>query len=346
LNIPDVTRAWGWRQYGEWSGLSLEQRPLSPPGPGEILMRVHANSINQRDVMVGRGKPPLTGLPAGLIPLCDGAGEIVAIGPGVDSRHVGQRVLALIYKDWDAGPLMPTTGRSTLGGPLDGMLREHVVLPARCVVPIPDGLSFEQAATLPCAALTAWNALFGKSGLQAGESVLTMGSGGVSLFALQMAKAAGARVYMTTSDEARAERLIALGADGVVNYRRHAEDWPQRVHELSGGGVDVIVENGGGATFVQAMGAAAMNGRLAIVGLITGMQDSGGALVGILMRNLTVRAVTVGNRVDMEALLRLIEVNRIAPIIDSVIDFESAPEAYARIDSGQAFGKVVIRHRA
>ena len=335
-------KVWSWRRFGSLDGLQLESRPLPQPGRDEVLVRLRANSLNQRDLMAARGTLPRNG-PPGVVPLCDGAGEVVEVGEGVRSLRVGDRVIGTFFQRWIAGPLRPEHVGSTLGSDVDGLLREYAVLPASGVLRFPDHLSFAEAATLPCAAVTAWSALFTKSALQPGETVLTLGSGSVSLFALQMARAAGARVIVTTSSDARGERLKALGADAVFDYR-HA-DWPQRVREFTEGtGVDVVVENGGGATYAQSLATAAWHGRIAIVGLITGFAEQGGSLMPILLNNLTVRAVQVGSRADTEALLRFFEVTKLRPIIDSRFCFDQAPEAYRRLDSGEAFGKVVIEY--
>jgi NADPH:quinone reductase-like Zn-dependent oxidoreductase len=335
-------KVWSWKTFGSLDGLQLEQRPAPQPGRGEVLVKLRANSLNQRDMMAARGALPRNGQ-TNVVPLCDGAGEIVAVGEGVSSFAVGDRVLGTFFQRWLAGALRPEHVGTTLGSDVDGLLREYAVLPETGVLRIPAHLSFAEAATLPCAAVTAWSALFTKSALQPGETVLALGSGGVSLFALQMAKAAGARVIVTTSSDERGERLRQLGADGVVNYR-HA-DWPQQVRALSKGqGVDVVVETGGGATYVQSMAAAAWHARIAIVGLITGFVDPGGSLMPILMNDLTVRAVQVGSRADTEALLRFMAAQQLRPIIDSRFGFDDAKSAYRRLDSGEAFGKVVIEY--
>ncbi|WP_428310590.1 zinc-dependent alcohol dehydrogenase family protein [Hydrocarboniphaga sp.] len=335
-------KCWSWQRFGSLDGLQQATRPLPRPGPGEVLLRVHANSLNQRDLMAARGALPRNGQ-TGVVPLCDGAGEIVEIGEGVGSVAVGDRVIATFFQRWLAGALQPEHVGTTLGSDVDGLLREYAVLPESGVLRFPAHLSFAEAATLPCAAVTAWSALFVKSALQPGETVLSLGSGSVSLFALQLAKAAGARVILSTSSDARAERLRQLGADAVVNYRD--ADWPQQVRALSAGkGVDVIVENGGGASYVQSLGAAAWHARVAIVGLISGFVDPGGSLMPILLNDLTVRAVQVGSRADTEALLRFIANRQLRPVIDSRFGFDDALGAYTRMASGEAFGKVVIEH--
>jgi NADPH:quinone reductase-like Zn-dependent oxidoreductase len=337
-------KVWTWRAFGSYDGLKLETRPLPQPGRGEVLVRVRATSLNQRDIMVAYGKLPHSDQASGVIPLSDAAGDVVSVGEGVRTLAAGDRVMSVFFARWPAGPLRPEYVGATHGSDVDGFLAEYVVQPETGVMRFPDHLSYAEAATLPCAALTAWSALFPKSGLQPGETVLVLGSGGVSLFALQFAKAAGARVILTTSSDERGERLKQLGADGVVNYRTHS-DWPQQVRALTGGaGADVVVENGGGGTYLSSLQAAALNGRIALVGLITGIHDPGGTLAPILMRNLTVRSVQVGSRADAEALVRFAGTSKLKPSIDSRYRFDDAQSAYRRLESGQAFGKVVIEH--
>ncbi|NGY04003.1 NAD(P)-dependent alcohol dehydrogenase [Solimonas terrae] len=332
-------KAWSWQHYGTFDGLQPVQRPVPVPGPGEVLMRIRANSLNQRDLMAARGALPRKGRPD-IVPLCDGAGEIVAIGEGVSQAAVGDRVIATYFPQWIDGPLQPAHTGQTLGSDVDGLLREYAVLPKTGLLRIPAHLDFAEAATLPCAAVTAWSALFVKGALQAGETMLTLGSGGVSLFAIQLAKASGARVIVTTSNPERGERLRALGADVVIDYRN--DDWPQQVRAL--GGADVIVENGGGGTYVKSLGAAAWHARVAIVGLITGFHDPGGSLMPILMNDLTIRAVQVGSRADTAALLAFMESHGLRPVIDSRHSFDKPRTAYERLASGEAFGKVVIEY--
>jgi NADPH:quinone reductase-like Zn-dependent oxidoreductase len=339
-------KVWVWQAFGSYEGLTLETRPQPQPGRGEVLVRLRANSLNQRDIMAARGTLPRSAeSKGGVIPLSDGAGDVVAVGEGVRNLTVGQRVVGLFFRGWPAGPLRLEYAGATPGSDIDGLLTQYAVLPETSVLRFPEHLSYAEAATLPCAALTAWSALFPKSGLQPGETVLVLGSGGVALFALQMAKAAGARVIMTTSSDERAARLKQLGADGVVNYRTEV-DWSQQVRVLmDGAGADVVVETGGGGTYLQSLQAAAWNGRIALVGLITGVKEAGGTLMPILVRNLTVRAVQVGSRADMEAMLRFIDTVKLKPVIDSRHRFDDAHAAYRRLESGQAFGKVVIEHQ-
>jgi len=341
---PTSMQAWVWGAFGSYDGLQCETRALLQPGPGEVLVRLRANSINRRDVMAAQGTLPRGAEALGRIPLSDGAGDVVAVGKDVHRLKPGDRVIGLFFPRWQAGPLRPEHAACIPGGTVDGMLAQYAVLPESAALRFPDHLSYAEAATLPCAAATAWCALWSRSGLQPGETVLVLGTGGVALFTLQLAKAAGARVIVTTSSDARGERMRQLGADGVINYLRDPE-WHRPVLALTGGaGADVVVETGGGGTYPHSLKAAALNGRLALVGIITGMTDLGGSFATILSRNLTVRAVQPGSRVDLEALLRFVDVVKLRPLIDSVHRFDDVRAAFRRLDSGQAFGKVVVAH--
>src|SRR5215468_10891144 len=246
------------------AGLTIKERDQPKAGAGEALIRVRANSLNFRELSILRGNYPLP-VKQDVVMASDGAGEVVAVGDGVTRAKVGDRVAVAMFPRWIDGPFAWEYALQ-IGGSLDGMLTEFIALNEDAVVQIPDHLSFEEAATLPCAAVTAWNALTGGRPLQAGETVLTLGSGGVSLFALQFAKLFGARVIATTSSEEKAERLKALGADAVVNYRTHPT-WSDAVRELTAGrGVDRVVEVGGPSTLAESIKSTRFEGEVAIVG--------------------------------------------------------------------------------
>ena len=322
------------------AGLAVHERDVPEPRPGEVLVRVRASSLSFRELMILRGWYPLPVKPD-VIPVSDGAGEVVAIGPEVNRVEVGDRVSASIFPRWIAGRWMPEL-TAQLGGSLDGMLTEYAVLPQTALVHIPAHLSYEEAACLPCAGVTAWNALTGGRGLAAGETVLALGSGGVSLFALQFAKAFGARVIATTGSEQKAERLRELGADEVVDYR--SADWPERVRDLTEGrGVDHVVETIGElAPSVRALG---MEGEIAFVGLLA--RDDGLPAIdpqALWTKGLTLRAIAVGSRAQFEAMNRAIETNRITPVIDRVFAFGEAIDAYRYYERARPLGKVVIAH--
>lgn len=323
-------------------GLVMRAYDIPVPGPRQVLVRVQASALNYRELMILiKGSYPLPVKPDG-VPVSDGAGEVVAVGEGASSVRVGDRVAVNVFAHWTDGPFAWETA-AQLGGSLDGMLTEYALLPEEGVVPIPAHLSFEEAATLPCAGVTAWNALTGGRTLQAGDTVLTLGSGGVSLFALQFAKLFGARVIATTSSEEKAERLKALGADAVVNYRTNPT-WSDAVRELMGGrGVDQVVEVGGPSTLAESIKSTRFEGEVAIVGSratgsSTPLDVYGTAWAGVV----TLRSIAIGSRAQFLAMNRAITVNRLKPVIDHVFPFEEAKAAYRYYQEAQPFGKVII----
>ena len=322
-------------------GVALRESAVPRPGPGQVLVRVHATSLSFRDLMILRGWYPLP-VKDDLIPASDGAGEVVEVGEGVTRVAVGDRVTASIFPYWiDGGWTAELTPQ--LGGSLDGMLTDYAVLDDVALVPIPDHLSFEEASCLPCAGVTAWNALTGGRGLRAGETVLTLGSGGVSLFALQFAKSFGARVIATTGSDEKAERLRTLGADEVINYRS-TPDWPARARELTGGrGVDHVIEVTG--LLQPSAKTIAMGGEIAFVGLLE--RDAGLPPIDpsvLWTSTMTLRAIAVGSRAQFGAMNRAIEVNGLRPVIDRVFTFEEAVDAYRYYAEAKPLGKVVIAH--
>lgn len=318
-------------------GLVLEEHPVPSPRRGEVLVRVRASSLNFRELSVLRGTYPLP-VKANVIMGADGAGEVVAVGEDVTRVAPGARVAGAMFPHWLDGPFVWETA-GQLGGSLDGMLTEYIALDAEGVVEIPDHLSFEEAATLPCAAVTAWNALMGSRPLRAGETVLTLGSGGVSLFALQLAKVLGARVIATTSSDAKAARLRELGADTVINYVTHP-DWPAAVRELTRGkGVERVIDVSG--TLEQSIRATAFEGEVAFIGRL----DTATTLdIGVLYRAIaTVRVIPAGSRAHFQALNRAIEATRLRPVIDRVFPFSEVPAALRYFEGERPFGKVVVR---
>jgi NADPH:quinone reductase-like Zn-dependent oxidoreductase len=326
-------------------GLVLRHREIPQPGRREVLLRVHATSLNYREIAIlkhGRYPLPVT---AGAVALCDGAGEVVALGEGTSRAQVGDRAIASIFPHWMDGAFAADRA-AQLGGSLDGLLAEYAVLPEEALVPIPEHLSYEEAATLPCAAVTAWNALSGGARtLQAGDDVLTLGSGGVSLFALQLAKAAGARVIATTSSDDKAERLRALGADEVVNYRRTPE-WGREVRRLTGGlGVQHVVEVGGGATMPQSLHAVAAGGDVGFVGSLAGGPSAIDANA-LFLSGAALRTVAAGSRAQLASVVRSVALHKLRPVIARVFGFDEAPAALAWYADGQAFGKTVVKVNA
>lgn len=321
--------------------LDLRDDPAPEPAYGQVLVRVCANSLNQRDLMVVRGALPLA---PNVVPLSDGAGEVVAVGPRVRRVGVGDRVVAAFRQGWVSGPLDPALrGAADLGAAIDGMLGEWALLHEDGIVPIPPQISFEDAACFPCAGVTAWSALMAGQPVRPGETVLVQGTGGVSLFALQIARAAGARVIATTSTAERAERLRALGAFEVVNYK-HEPEWDRAVRDLTGGsGVDRVVEVGGAGTLPRSMRCTRLQGCISLVGLL----DAPSAQInpmGLISGVLTMHGISVGCRVDLEDLIAAYAANGLTPVIDQSFNFENAKSAYRHLESKKHFGKVVITH--
>lgn len=330
----------------EWTMDHLRpgERPdPAPPAAGQVLLRMRAAALNYRDLIVPlRGYGSLTGtLP--LIPVSDGVGEVVAVGPGVTRVVVGDRVCPAMVQSWISGPPTAERLRATLGAPLDGVMAEYMVVPAETVVKAPAQLGDEEAATLPCAALTAWSAVVTEGRVAPGDTVLVQGTGGVALAALQFAKCQGARVIVLSSSDDKLARARALGADEGVNYRSVPE-WGKAVRAIAGGdGVDHVVELGGQHTLPQSLRAIRAGGTISLIGVL-----SGGALntyLGpIVTRQVRLQGVTVGSRDGFEAMVRAIALNRIRPVVDRVFPFAELREALAALGSGAHFGKICLRH--
>jgi len=317
--------------------LQLVERPEPTPGPRQLLVRVRATSLNYRDLLTVEAQSARAAPKPDLIPLSDGAGEVVAIGPGVTRFEIGDRVAGCFMQRWVGGAIDETAMASAMGGAIDGMLTELAVLEEDGAVRLPQNLSFEEGATLPCAGVTAWNALVEIGGIKAGDTVLVQGSGGVSIFALQFARMAGAR-----SSSAKAERLKTMGAEAVIDYRG-APDWDKEVMKLTAGrGADIIVEVGGAGTLPRSFLAARLGGRIAVIGLLSGMATLDP--MPILRRNLRVQGLYVGSRRMFEAMNRAIEAGGLKPAIDRVFPFAEAKDAYRHLKSQNHFGKIVITH--
>jgi NADPH:quinone reductase-like Zn-dependent oxidoreductase len=324
----------------------LEQVTLPDPEPkrGEVLIRVHAVSWNYRDLMVVEGKyNPKMKLPR--IPCSDGAGEVVAIGEGVTRVKVGDRVCGVFMQNWIDGEPDAAKIRGALGGDSDGMLAELVLLREEGVVLFPEYLSWEQAATLPCAAVTAWNALVRVGRVKAGDTIVIQGTGGVSIFALQLGKIMGARVLGTSSSDAKLERAKGLGLDAGVNYREHPE-WDRWVMEQTAGrGADLVVEVGGAGTFTRSLKALRIGGNLAQIGVLS--DSSEGIQIPLLLhRQIRLCGIYVGSRTDFEKMSQAFQQQRLEPVVDEVFSFHAVGEALRRMQSGQHFGKLVtsVRH--
>lgn len=314
-------------------GLRRAERAEPTPGPGEVLVRMRAASLNYRDLAVVTGKYFGGPVSRNLIPLSDGAGEVEAVGDGVQRFSRGDRVVATFTQG---------SPPAALGSPLDGTLAEYVVFPESGLLPVPRHLSFEEAATLPCAGVTAWNALMEGKIVRPGDTVLTLGTGGVSILALQIAKLAGARVVITSSSDEKLERAKRLGADATVNYRRHPS-WAEQVLALTDGrGADHIVEIGGAGTLPQSFQAVARRGEIVLIGVLTPPAPDLNPHA-LMPKSATLRGVFVGDTPMFEALNRAIDVNGMRPVIDEVFEFDAAPDAYRKLESAAHFGKLVVR---
>ena len=320
--------------------LALVERAEPTPGPGQVVVRVRAASLNYRDLLTVEGSyNPKQPLP--LVPLSDGSGEVAAVGPGVTRVKEGDRVAGNFAQGWVAGRPTRERLRTTLGGPLDGMAAEQVLLDAEGVVAVPPHLSFEEAACLPCAAVTAWNALVSEGRLTAGETVLVLGTGGVALFALQFAHLLGARVIVTSSSDARLEKARALGAADVVNYATTPE-WDKAVKTMTGGrGADHVLEVGGAETLERSLRAVRFGGRVSLIGNLSGL-DARLNLALVFMRGVRLQGILVGSRRMFEAMNRAIALHRLRPVVDRVYGFEELPEAFDRIKKQGHFGKIVL----
>jgi NADPH:quinone reductase-like Zn-dependent oxidoreductase len=325
------------------TNLALEPLTLPSSGPNEVLVDLHAASLNYRDLMVVLGQyNPNMALPR--IPGSDASGIVTAIGENVTRFKVGDHVTSLFFQDWLDGPILPTTGKSALGGPIDGVFSTAHLFPESGLIHAPSGYTHAEAATLPCAALTAWNALVENGRVHAGQTVLILGTGGVSLFALQIAKAHGARVILTSSSDEKLTRARDLGADETINYRT-TPDWEVAVHNLTHNrGVDHIVEVGGAGTLPRSFKAVTPGGRIYVIGVLTGKAATVDP-TPILAKSIHVDGIYVGSRAMHARMVAAIEANNIHPIIDRTFPLTQAREALAHMQSGSHFGKIVLNLR-
>lgn len=321
-------------------GLAQIERPKPEAGPGEILVQMHAAALNFRDLAIVTGRYFGGAVQKDLVALSDGAGEVVAIGSGVTRFKVGDRVAGTFFRNYIDGP--PVNVGPALGSPVDGVLAEYVVFNQHDAVHIPQNHSFVEAATLPCAGVTAWHALMvaGRP-VKPGDTVLVLGSGGVSLHAMQLAQAAGARVIATSSNAGKETKLKALGAMATINYRTSPE-WHADVLKATGGaGVDCVVEVGGAGTLKQSILSLGVGGKIALIGVLSGPAGDTNPH-GLMMKGGSLHGVFVGNRAMFEQLVRAVEINDIHPVIDRVFRFEETPEAFHYLQSQAHFGKVVV----
>ena len=314
-------------------GLKHAERDRPLPASNQVLVRMHAASLNFRDLAIVRGKYIGGPVLNDTVPLSDGAGQVAAVGTGVRDFVAGDRVVASFTQG---------DPPAALGSPLDGVLAEYALFEPKGLLRIPDHLSYEEAATLPCAGVTAWNALFYGRQLRPGETVVTLGTGGVSIFTLQLAKLAGARVIITSSSDSKLARAQELGADHGINYKQEP-DWEKRVLELTAGrGADKVVDLAGVGTLPHSYLAVGPAGEVLVIGVLT-RPEGDLSPYPLMMKGATLRGIFVGGREHFESLVKAIAVNRLRPVIDRTFDFDAAPQAYEYLKSAQHFGKIVIR---
>lgn len=317
------------------------ERQIPVPGPNEVLIKVRAVSLNSRDlgVIAGFYQPDLSNP---LVLTSDAVGEVVALGAQASRFSIGQRVSGIFTQSWISGEATQANWISTLGSPLDGMLAEYVVLPEQGLVQVPEYLTDAEAATLPCAGVTAWHAIIEEGNVKAGDTVVVQGTGGVSLFALQFAKLQGASVIVTSSSDEKLEKARQLGADFGINYRVHPE-WEKEVLKLTEGrGADHIIDVGGAATLNQSITAIRVGGRISIVGLLSGGSVEGFHVVPAILRRARLQAINVGSREMFESMNRAITKHKLRPVIDRVFPFEQAIDAFDYFEHGSYFGKICI----
>jgi len=331
-------RAYEIVSTGGVDALALNSRPTPQPGPGEILVGMRASAINYRDLSTIED-PAARAIAYPRIPNSDGAGEVLDVGAGVTRFSAGDRVAGCFFQNWGDGRISTTAMASALGGPIDGVLAEEVVFREQGAVHLPPQMSFAQGATLPCAGLTAWNCLIEQGGLTAGKTALFLGTGGVSIFGLQIAKMIGARAIITSSSDAKLARAASLGADETINYRQ-TPDWQSRVLELTAGvGVDVTIETGGGGTLEKTIEATRVGGTISLIGVLTGGTIDPSS---VMRKSIRLQGVYVGNRRMFEEMNAAFELNQIHPVIDQQFDFDDARAAYNVMRGAGHFGKLVV----
>jgi len=322
-------------------GLTRTERPDPKPSYRQVLVKVGACSLNFRDLGIVRGTYRMP-VRDNIIPLSDGAGEVVAVGAGVTRVKVGDKVAGCFFQRWPGGEPSPDVQQSALGGAIDGMLADYALLEEEGVVKVPAHLSIEEGATLPCAAVTAWHAMFEHAKLIGGQTVLLQGTGGVSVFALQLARALGIQAIITSSSDDKLARARTLGANHGINYKT-TPDWEKAAMEFTGGrGVDQVVEVGGAGTLAKSFGAIRPGGRISMIGGLSGAATELDPRL-IMARRANIQGISVGSTQMFEALNRAVAANAIKPVIDKVFGFDEAQAAYQHMASGAHFGKIVIR---
>jgi NADPH:quinone reductase-like Zn-dependent oxidoreductase len=321
-------------------GLRLVDRPKPEPAAGQVLVRMKAATLNYRDLLTVKGgygsrqKFPL-------VPVSDGSGTVEAVGTGVRRFAAGDRVTGSFFETWLAGEPSEAKMQAALGGSVDGVLAEYRIFPAQVLVKAPSHLADAEAAALPCAGLTAWSAVVKLGGIKPGQTVLTQGTGGVSLFALQFARMCGARVIATSSSDAKIERLKSFGADATINYKT-TPDWGKKARELTDQGVDLVVEVGGVGTLNESIRATRIGGTIAFIGVLAGPPPANSRLPLMVMQQQRLQGVTVGSVEDLQAMCDAISLSGVKPVIDRTFPFDQVKEAFAHMASGSHFGKVAI----
>ncbi|HHP7229648.1 MAG TPA: NAD(P)-dependent alcohol dehydrogenase [Xenococcaceae cyanobacterium] len=335
-------KAYQLQAYNSLDALQLIDLPEPNLGKNDVLVKIKANSLNYRELIILRGgydrnkKLPV-------IPASDGVGEVVDTGENVTAWQKGDRVASVFFRDWTLGKATETQMNTALGGGVDGTLAEYVAFPEHALVKIPEHLSYEAAATLPCAALTAWNCLR-TGGLIPGQTVLTLGTGGVSIFALQFAKLFGAKVIITSSSDEKLDRATALGADATINYLTYP-DWQDQVRDLTDErGVDLVVEVGGAGTIERSLASACLGGYIGVIGVLSGFGAANFTPATAFFNQLHIQGIYVGNRQMFEEMNSAISLNGLKPVVDRVIPFSEAKQAYQLLESGKHLGKIVISH--
>ncbi len=332
-------RAWQIVSDGGIDALELTDRDVGAPGPGEVKVRIRASAINYRDFSI-IGDPVPRGIKFPCVPNSDAAGEVVEVGPGVTRVKAGDRVASCFFQAWEDGPCTPEIMASALGGAVDGVLAEDVILKEGGVIPFPDHLSFAEAATLPCAGLTAWNAVVETGRTKAGDTVLLLGTGGVSIYALQFLNMLGARVIITSSSDDKLARAREMGAWETVNYR-NTPDWDREVLKLTGGrGVDLTVEVGGPGTLQRSIEATRVAGTIGLIGILVGGEINP---MPIMRKSMTVQGIYVGSYRMFADMNRAIAAHQMRPVVHETFDFEDAPKAYHAMQAAGHFGKLVVQ---
>lgn len=333
-------KVWQVQSPGGLDALTLVEKPQPQPGLKQVLLKMRAVSLNYRDLLTVKGAyGSKQRFP--FIPFSDGVGEVVAVGEGVTRTQVGDRVAGIFMQSWLSGKFQANHPKSALGGTIDGVLAEYVILHEDGIVKVPAHLSHEEAATLPCAAVTAWNALTTVGKLQPGNTILILGTGGVSLFALQFAKMMGVRVIATSSSDKKLDQLIQLGASDGINYQ-NTPKWDEKVWEITEKrGVDRVVEVGGAHTLNKSLRALSYGGHISLIGVLAGF-SADISTVTILQKGIHIQGIYVGSREMFEDMNQAISLHQMRPIVDRVFSFNQAPEALAYMESRVHFGKICL----